>query len=132
MGKIDGAADLGQQSGGLAEIERSSQVDGRIFVIRKSDAALSNWPASLQKFTGYQFWEADKTSGVIQPMSFDFSKSARVPAACQRLGNDVWETLDRMRTSRQSAPSEPKPTSEEGVASAGDDRPSRPAGSGSV
>jgi TIR domain len=80
-----------------AAVSRSPHRDGRIFVVLRGDIPVPERPANLRQFIGYQFWELDEQSGLRQPISFDFSRAGRVPVSCQKLGDDIFETLQGMR-----------------------------------
>ena len=80
----------------------ASAAGGRIFVVRKESVHETRWPAELQQLVGYPFWEVDQ-DGNEQELSFDFAKSGRPPAACQRFGNAVFKTLQELRRSRLGA-----------------------------
>lgn len=90
----------------------TADADRRIFIVRKSDVAEREWPRQLRKFVGYQFWETDADTGMVSPMSFDFSASGRVPPICQKLGTELWSTLDKLRESRQHAPAPSAPSTD--------------------
>jgi hypothetical protein len=102
------AKELAMFQGALSE---SPHRDGRIFVVLRSDVAPPRRPAELRPFVGYTLWELDKTSGRQMPISLDFSKAGRVPLECQKLGDDIWEILRRLREARvtQTAPAPAPP-----------------------
>jgi hypothetical protein len=87
----------------------SAECSGRIFLVLRADINEKRRPDPLQRVTGYRFWEVDPTSGMQQPISFDLRLAGRVPAECQRLGNEIWSTLSRLKS---KAPATPKPVAQ--------------------
>lgn len=78
-------------------LRNSPWYENRVFIVRMQDVSEQRWPRELQQFVGYPFHQPSPNSNASQPIAFDFESTGVVHPNCQRLGDDVYKTLQRMR-----------------------------------
>ena len=72
--------------------------DRRIFVVNISNVPHDRWPDQFRNpnRTGYQFWERDDGTDVVQPVSMEFGSDGRFPLVFEKLADDLFNQLNRL------------------------------------